>query len=151
MANCVKCSRYNYANCLIWWFPLVESHCEIWCHMQQRGGGQVIWSKPVLVWSILEIFVDSGQNQRLQYFRGWAKKRYRLIRSSYLMALGPRCFKCKVLCLSGTKALLFLHLLIDLLSGSVVNVCAISNAFFSVSLVTSRVSLEEVCLPSLTC
>ena len=32
----------------------------------------MIWSKPVLVWSRLDIF-DSGQNQRLQYFRGWAE------------------------------------------------------------------------------
>ena len=29
----------------------------------------MIWAKTVLVWSRLEIFVDSGQNQRLQYFR----------------------------------------------------------------------------------
>ena len=29
----------------------------------------MIWLKTVLVWSRLEIFVDSGQNQRLQYFR----------------------------------------------------------------------------------
>ena len=35
----------------------------------------MIWSKTVLVWSRLEIFVDSGQNQRLQYFRGWSEKR----------------------------------------------------------------------------
>ena len=43
----------------------------------------MIWSKAVLVWSRLEIFVDSGQNQRLQYFRGWAEKRDRPIRTSY--------------------------------------------------------------------
>ena len=30
---------------------------------------------------------------------------------------------------------------------STVNVCAISNGFFMVSLVTTRVSLEEICLP----
>ena len=29
----------------------------------------------VLVWSKLEICVDSGQNQRLQYIIGWAEKR----------------------------------------------------------------------------
>ena len=43
----------------------------------------MIWSKTVLVWSRLEIFVDSGQNQRLQYFRGGEVKRDRPIRSSY--------------------------------------------------------------------
>ena len=43
----------------------------------------MIWSKTVLVWSRLDIFVDSGQNQRLQYFHGWAEKRDRPIRSSY--------------------------------------------------------------------
>ena len=35
----------------------------------------MIWSKTVLVWSRLDIFVDSMQNQRRQYFRGWAEKR----------------------------------------------------------------------------
>ena len=44
----------------------------------------MIWSKIMLVWSRVEIFVDSGQNQRLQYFRrGWAEKRDWPIRSSY--------------------------------------------------------------------
>ena len=43
----------------------------------------MILSKTVLVWSRLEIFVDSGQNHRLQYFRGWKEKRDRPIRSSY--------------------------------------------------------------------
>ena len=43
----------------------------------------MIWSKTVLVRSRLEIFVDSGQNQGLQYFRGWAEKKNRSIRSSY--------------------------------------------------------------------
>ena len=64
------------------------------------------------------------------------------------MALGPRFFKWKMLSLSGPKALLFLQLLIALLTRSVVNVCAISNDFLFVSLVTNRVSPEEVCLPS---
>ena len=53
-----------------------------------------------------------------------------------------------MLSLSGPKALLFLQLLIALLTRSVVNVCAISKDFLFVSLVTNRVSLEEVCLPS---
>ena len=42
----------------------------------------------------------------------------------------------------------FQQLLIALLTRSVVNVCAISNNSLFVSLVTNRVSLEEVCLPS---
>ena len=66
----------------------------------------------------------------------------------YSMALGPRFFKWKMLSLSGPKALLFLQLLIALLTRSVVNVCAISKDFLFVSLVTNRISLEEVCLPS---
>ena len=67
----------------------------------------------------------------------------------YSMALSPRFFKWKMLSLSGTKALLFLHLLIALLTRSVVNVCAISKDFLFVSLVTNRVSPEVVCLPSI--
>ena len=43
----------------------------------------MIWSKTVLVWSGSDIFVDSGQNQRLQYFRGWTENPDRPIRSSY--------------------------------------------------------------------
>ena len=64
----------------------------------------------------------------------------------YSMAIGPRFFKWKILSLSGPTVLLFLQLLIALLTRSVVNVCAISKDF--VSLVTKRVSLEEVYLPS---
>ena len=67
----------------------------------------------------------------------------------YLIALGPRCFKWKMLSLLGSKALLFLQLLIAFITRSAVNVRAISNSFLLVSLVTTRVSLEEVCLPSL--
>ena len=66
----------------------------------------------------------------------------------YSMALGPRCFKWKMLSLSGPKALLFLQLLIAFITRSVVNVRTISNGFFLVSLVTTLVSLDEVCLPS---
>ena len=65
----------------------------------------------------------------------------------YSMALGPRCFKWKMLSLSGPKAFLFLQLLIAFITRSVVNV-RISNDFLLVSLVTTLVSLEEVCLPS---
>ena len=66
----------------------------------------------------------------------------------YLVALGPRCFKWKMLSLSGPKTLLFLQLLIAFITRSVVNVRTISNGFLLVSLVTTLVSLEEVCLPS---
>ena len=66
----------------------------------------------------------------------------------YSIALGPRCFKWKMLSLSGPKALLFLQLLIAFITRSVVNVCTISNSFLLASLVTTLVSLEEVCLPS---
>ena len=65
----------------------------------------------------------------------------------YSMALGPRCFKWKMLSLSGPKTLLILQLLIALLTRSVVNFCAISKDFLFVCLVTNRVSLEEVCIP----
>ena len=43
----------------------------------------MIWSKTVLVRSRLDIFVDSGKNQRHQCFRGWTEKRDRPIGSSY--------------------------------------------------------------------
>ena len=66
----------------------------------------------------------------------------------YSIALGPRCFKWKMLSLSGPKALLFLQLLIAFMTRSVVNVRTISNGFLLVSLVTTLVSLEEVCLAS---
>ena len=62
----------------------------------------------------------------------------------YSIALGPRCFKWKMLSLSGPKALLFLQLLIAFTTWSAVNVRV---TFPMVSLVTTRVSLEEVCLP----
>ena len=66
----------------------------------------------------------------------------------YSIALGPRCFKWKVLSLSGPKALLFLQILIAIITRSAVIVRALSNGFHLVSLVTVRVSLVEVCLPS---
>ena len=53
-----------------------------------------------------------------------------------------------MLSLSGPKALLFLQLLIAFITRSAVNVRAISNGFLLVSLVTTRVSFEEVCLHS---
>ena len=66
----------------------------------------------------------------------------------YSKALGPRCFKWTMLSSSGPKALLFLQLLMALITRFVVNVCVIPSDFLFVSHVTNRVSLEEVCLPS---
>ena len=66
----------------------------------------------------------------------------------YSIALGWRCFKWKMLSLPGPKALLFIQLLIAFITGSVVNVRTISNGFLLGFLVTTLVSLEEVCLPS---
>ena len=37
----------------------------------------------MLIWGRLDIFVDSGQNQRLQYVSGCSEKRDRPIGSSY--------------------------------------------------------------------
>ena len=53
-----------------------------------------------------------------------------------------------MLSLSGPTALLNLQLLIAFITRSAVNVRTISNDFLLVSLVTTLVSLEEVCLPS---
>ena len=66
----------------------------------------------------------------------------------YSIALGPRCFKWKMLSLSRPNTLQFLQLLIAFITRSVVNVRTISNGFLLASLVTTLVSLEEVCLPS---
>ena len=67
----------------------------------------------------------------------------------YSIALGTRLFfKWKMLSLSWPNALLFLQLLITLITRSAVNVCAISIGFLWDSLVTGRVTLEEVCMPS---
>ena len=53
--------------------------------------------------------------------------------------------------LSVPNALLFLHLLVSLITKSMVNVCALSIGFLLVSLVSNRFSLELVCLPALKC
>ena len=53
-----------------------------------------------------------------------------------------------MLSLSGPKALVLLQLLIPQITWSVVNVTADINDFRFISLDTSRVSREEVCLPS---
>ena len=66
----------------------------------------------------------------------------------YSMALGPRFYKWRMLRFSGPKTLLFIQLFIALPTRSVMNARAISKDFLFVSLVTNRLSLEEVCLPS---
>ena len=62
--------------------------------------------------------------------------------------LDPRCFRWKMLSLSGPKARVLLQLRIPLVTWSVVNVTADVNDFRLISLDTNRVSREEVCLPS---
>ena len=66
----------------------------------------------------------------------------------YLIPLDPRCFRWKMLSLSGPKARVLLQLLIPLVTWSVVNVTAEAKYFRLISLDTNRVSREEVCLPS---
>ena len=53
-----------------------------------------------------------------------------------------------MLSLSGPKALVLLQLRISVIIWSVVNVTADTNDFRFISLDTSRVSREEVCVPS---
>ena len=65
----------------------------------------------------------------------------------YSIVLGPRCFKWKMLSLSGPKALLFLQVMIGLLTKSAVNVCAISKDFLLL-LIWSR--LNQCVFPALT-
>ena len=65
----------------------------------------------------------------------------------YSIALGPRCFKSKMLSLSGLNSLLFPKALDCSHTRSAVNICVISKDFLFVSLVTDRVSHEEMCLP----
>ena len=66
----------------------------------------------------------------------------------YIIPLDPRCFRWKMLSLSGPKARVMLQLLIPLITWSVVNVTAEVKDFRLTSLDTNRVSREEVCLPS---
>ena len=66
----------------------------------------------------------------------------------YSLPLEPRCFRWKMLSLSGPNARVLLQLLIPLVIWSVVNVTAEVNDFRLISLDTNRVSREEVCLPS---
>ena len=68
----------------------------------------------------------------------------------YSIHLDPRCFRWKMLSLSGPKAREFLQLLIPLVTWSVVNVTAEVNEFRLTSLDTNRVShlREEGCLPN---
>ena len=63
----------------------------------------------------------------------------------YSIPLVPRCFRCKMLGLSGPKARVLLQLLIPLVTWSIVNVTAEVKDFHLISLDTNRVSREEVC------
>ena len=65
----------------------------------------------------------------------------------YSIPLDPRCFRWKMLSLSGPNARVLLQLLIPLVTWSVVNVTAEVKDFHLISLDTNRVSREEVCLP----
>ena len=67
----------------------------------------------------------------------------------FSIPLDPRCFRWKKLSLSGPKAHVLLHLLIPLVTWSVLNVTAEVNNFRLISLDTNWVSREQVCLPSL--
>ena len=66
----------------------------------------------------------------------------------YSIPLDLRCFRWKMLSLSGPKARVLLQLLIPLVTWSVVNVTAEVKDFRLISLDTNRVSREEVCVPS---
>ena len=63
------------------------------------------------------------------------------------IALGPRCFRWKMMSLSSPKARVLLQLLIPLVTWSVINVTAEINKFRLITLDTNRVSQEKVCLP----
>ena len=66
----------------------------------------------------------------------------------YSIHLDPKCFRWKMVSLSGPKARVLLQLLIRLVTWSVVNVTAEVKDFRLISLDTDRVSREEVCLSS---
>ena len=66
----------------------------------------------------------------------------------YSIPLDPRCFRWKILSLSGPNARVLLQLLIPLVTWSVVNVTADVKDFCLISLDTNRVYREEVCLLS---
>ena len=66
----------------------------------------------------------------------------------FSIALGPRCFRWKMLSLSGTKARVLLQILIPIVTWSIVNVTAEVNYFCLISLDTNRVAREEVYLAS---
>ena len=66
----------------------------------------------------------------------------------YSIPLDPRCFRWKMLSLTGQKVQVLLQLLIHLVTWSVVNVIAEVNDVRLISLDTNWVSREDVCLPS---
>ena len=60
----------------------------------------------------------------------------------YAVALGPKCFRWKMLSLSEPKAFVLLQLLMALVTRSVVNVIVVSLGLRRISLDTNRVSRE---------
>ena len=64
----------------------------------------------------------------------------------YSIALGPRCFRWKILSLSGPKARVLLHILIPLVTWSVVNVTADVKDFRLISLDIIIKSPEKKCV-----
>ena len=102
--------------------------------------------------------IRSAERGVLAWFRDWDDFQIDGIRQDvteslksavrYSIPLDPICFRWKLLSLSGSKAQVLLHLLIPLVTWSVVNVTAKVNNFRLISLDTNRVSREKVCLPS---
>ena len=64
----------------------------------------------------------------------------------YSIPLDLRCFRWKMLSLTGPKARVLLQLFIPLVTWYVVNVTAEVNDFYFISLDTNWVSQEAVCL-----
>ena len=100
--------------------------------------------------------IRSAERKVLAWFRDWDDFQIDVIRQDvteslksavrYSIPLDPRCFRWKMLSLSGPKTRVLLQLFIPLVTWSVVNVTAEVNDFRLISLDTKRVSREEVCL-----
>ena len=67
----------------------------------------------------------------------------------YSIALGPRCFRWKMLSLSGPKARVLMQLLILLVTWSVVNVTVEVNEFHLISLYINRTPGKKCVCPDL--
>ena len=102
--------------------------------------------------------IRSAERGVLAWFRYWDDFQIDGIRQDvteslksavrYSIPLDPRCFRWKMLNLSGPNAQVLLQLLIPLVTWSVVNVTAEVKDFRLISLDTNGVSREEVSLPS---